>query len=553
MLRNNLASSDKSVFETTKVNNDSKNIKSSSHTPSFSSTETCNCNKAIFFEKTLFDIFMANLSRINDMGLIYPPIKFFVKKLSPPNASPELINSKCEWVINFLQKNFSTPKNQPTWSELTQIYKNLVLKNGHRSNIGDSNFQEELESLIGSTFIENNKAKLLPDGPASFGKRYRLLDKNPKRIYVSSFEIQNDGTGVVFCKKLASLAKKGADVRVLLDKEIISLSDIHKTLSKMEKSGVKIALWKDPANPLNVLHSKIFIADDQAILGGTNYSDCYSHKFRVKPKTPSSPNENWRDTDILVKGPAVIDTLKIFAELWNESVTTISDKIKPESIKLLDETLKSNPNRTPRKIKESEERLNIFPRVKVKNVEVAATLNYPGVNFEKDGNMIGMLKLIWGAEKQIDIENAYYIRTPFFSEALINAINRGVKVRILTNSLDSLDEKAIVPPMYNSLHELIENGAEVYIKSGSTLHSKFMQVDDKYTWVGSYNLHPRSVRFDREVGYFVKSSKFAKGVKSVFEKDISPERALKVTKISDLPRVSSMMSRFVERHFYDHL
>src|SRR5690606_14702925 len=92
---------------------------------------------------------------------------------------------------------------------------------------------------------------------------------------------------------------------------------------------------------------------------------------------------------------------------------------------------------------------------------------------------------IENAKESIDIANAYFILTPALEEALVAALERGVEVRIITNSMQSIDEPMIALPIIQSVAKLAQKGAKVFLKKGQTLHTKMLRVD-QMAWLGSY-------------------------------------------------------------------
>lgn len=111
----------------------------------------------------------------------------------------------------------------------------------------------------------------------------------------------------------------------------------------------------------------------------------------------------------------------------------------------------------------------------------------------------GVVKLMRNAKESIDIENAYFIMDPIIRKELAEVIKRGVKVRLFTNSKTSVDEGLVRMSIMHSARGAVDMGAKVYLKRGfNTLHSKYMIVDKKISMVGSFNFHPRSLRFDAE-------------------------------------------------------
>ena len=124
---------------------------------------------------------------------------------------------------------------------------------------------------------------------------------------------------------------------------------------------------------------------------------------------------------------------------------------------------------------------------------------------------------------------------------------------MLTNSNISVDEPLVSEPIMKSLPALVESGAEVYLKKGDTLHSKFMVVDDSFVSVSSLNLHPRSLFYDTEVAVNVIDEDAAMKLRSTFEEDLASELAKKIEKPQDLAVNSKWYNRFIERYFRDHL
>ena len=94
---------------------------------------------------------------------------------------------------------------------------------------------------------------------------------------------------------------------------------------------------------------------------------------------------------------------------------------------------------------------------------------------------------------------------------------RGVKVRIFTNSDTSVDEAAVSTPIMNSAIQMANAGAEVYLKQGDTLHSKYWVADGEMAMVSSYNDHPRSHYYEAESAMVVADRDFAQKMTAHFD------------------------------------
>src|SRR5215472_7339245 len=176
----------------------------------------------------------------------------------------------------------------------------------------------------------------------------------------------------------------------------------------------------------------------------------------------------------------------------------------------------------------------------------------------RDDNIhIATVKAFYGATKSIDIENAYFILDPVMERALVDALKRGIRVRILSNSKDSIDEPVMTVPILQSLSRLKKQGAEVFTKKvydgSTTLHSKFLLVDGVFSWIGSYNVHPLSYRYEREIVLASFDEKLAAQFGSIFAEDIAPERANKPSVEELLNIKSSLLNKEVSLHFFDQL
>jgi cardiolipin synthase C len=155
--------------------------------------------------------------------------------------------------------------------------------------------------------------------------------------------------------------------------------------------------------------------------------------------------------------------------------------------------------------------------------------------------------LISNAQQEVLIENAYFVPRDHGVE-LVSALHaRGVKVRVLTNSLASNDVVPVHSGYQKYRDDLLENGVEIYelrpdstmerlrwsgltsLKSRAGLHAKAMVVDRRYVVVGSYNLDPRSADINTELALLVDSPAFAELVAEFFDDGVKPENSYRVT------------------------
>jgi len=376
---------------------------------------------------------------------------------------------------------------------------------GELSCFTEPSFQKELESLQGAPFRSGSSITPLIDGPASFAERNRLIEEATSSIHMMTWAFYDDETGRDTAEKLVAKRREGLDVQVVVDGQVSERTPHRETLKFMEDNGVEVVRWRDPENPYNGQHRKVLIVDGHAaIAGGLNAGNVYSH---MGPKD----GQKWRDTDVLLEGPAVADCERLFTSVCGRNV---------------------NPEAPP-----------------PAGVARSAVVNHaPG----KDAHiMLATMKAIQGASESVDIENAYFIDTPGMRKVLMDALERGVNVRILTNSAESVDEQIVSAPILRSLPDLVAAGAEVYLKRGDTLHSKFMVVDGVYSSVGSYNLHPRSERYEGEMTINTLDAQTAASLTQTFENDIG--KATRVVSPEQIQVPENILTTIVDRYFFDQL
>jgi cardiolipin synthase len=248
-------------------------------------------------------------------------------------------------------------------------------------------------------------------------------------------------------------------------------------------------------------HEKHLIVDHEvSVEGGMNVGDNYafggSGRLIVKPDGTSV--DAWRDVDVRLEGPSVIDTQRCFLKNWDHLGGKVSD--------------------------EEHERFQ-----EGKRAEVQAGERHAGVRvvqhrpFEDgDANTLALYAAsIRAAQRSITIESAYFVPTPELKAALLDAAARGVVVRIMTNSETSSDMGFVTAAARFHYQELMAAGVEIFELQGTgTLHAKTATFDGAYSIVGSCNLNGRSEKFDTEVCLAISDEGTAHQLEQRFEQGV---------------------------------
>lgn len=374
---------------------------------------------------------------------------------------------------------------------------------GPTSGVSDPKFLSELESLTGAGFHQGAKVSILADGPRACDAWVDGISSARTSVHMQSWAFYDDATGGRIAEALVQKAGEGVDVRVMVDGQVGEEHKHDSTLKFMEDHGVKVVRWRNPDRAFYGFHSKVLVVDGgsaqgKVFAGGRNPGDYY---FDTNPDAPK-----WRDTDMVGDGPMATDAERQFAERWN-------DQVRRRELGVGEVALPPPPAETPGR-----------------GARVAVVGNEPAIHDQSDDKILmATLKAIQGAKRSFDIENAYFIVQPqderdALREALCDAIARGVKVRVFTNSDTSVDEPVVSTPIMNSAIQMANEGAEVYLKQGDTLHSKYWVADGELAMVTSYNNHPRSHYYEAESAMIVSDKEFASELRAHFDQGVSEAR-----------------------------
>lgn len=411
-------------------------------------------------------------------------------------------------------------------------------------------FTKRFEELAKAKFVGGNSSILLVDGPASFSQRYRLIEQAKTSIHLMTWKVYGDETGVKTVDAL--LAKKKAnpaiDIKVMVDGNVAT-NDVKSAeqLARLVAAGIPVAFFHNDERPWEGQHYKCMTVDagtpDAAsIAGGMNIGDEYSHGYGC-PIGESPQCQRWRDTDVLLQGPSVWEDEKTFAKAWN-TMAGAKNKKDPFKQNLAKMELPKEPPATA--------------LGKKGDCKVMVTLDVPGPESENKVSQT-MVAAIHASQKSVDIENAYVMDVPAIRESLVAAMKRGVQVRILTNSRDSIDQTVVSGPIQRGLKNILEGAeeagvgdkCEIYVQNkvrkevhnGDTLHSKFMVVDGELATVESYNMHGRSMRLEVEGAHWMQDKGFATSLREQFGKDIASASSTRLKTSADILLPNDRLSR----------
>ena len=406
---------------------------------------------------------------------------------------------------------------------------------------------------------------LLKNGDESFAARVRLLEEAQKSIRIQALIFSGDESGLHVAEILKKKKAEGLDVRVIVDAAANLGWQTQWMYFDLKQHGIEVQGYeslylewlnelpisllspvKDPEAPNHRYHEKLWIVDGEtdqgkAVVGGLNVANEY---FRADP---SNPDRNWRDQDIIVKGSIVGDMVTAFERNFDhflkikESRGVLDTDIYWQSTReFLDGKLVVPYKTLPELVERLKSMARMKPALTYANARSRFFHNRPrlGESYIQQAYR----KLFDNAEQEILICNAYFIPSADFIAALRDALLRGVRVIILTNSTETNDlpELTMVGRGYyqkilslNEDAEAKKRGGKVQIwewygrrydqpqQTEGTIHAKYAVFDRRYSLVGSYNLDPRSEKLNSETAV-------------VFESDILSEELARIFYENDL-------------------
>lgn len=439
--------------------------------------------------------------------------------------------------------------------------------------------------LVEYEMKEKTGVFVLENGGAAMISRAWLCDYAEQTIDIQYFIFSTDNIGLIASDYLVRAANRGVKIRMIVDDIMVDAAigdiltiDAHENISIkiynpalnvgkniFEKIGTLVTDFRD-ANLR--MHNKTFIVDNQVVItGGRNIADEYFDFNR---------DYNFRDRDVLLLGKSVQDVNTSFEQFWtSEFSVPITELVEEDQLKAVQDTTA---------IAASFERLheyacnpdNFWPAIRnristfhqtielmkksdefywVDNVEFVS--DEPGKNDGSQGlggggiSTTRLIELVKNAKKTIDIQSPYLVTSELSRGLFRAAVNRGVKVRILTNSLSSTDNLEAFSGYQKDREALLETGARIFeFKPDAAirkqvmtdelqgkidytpvfgLHSKSMVIDGEITVIGTFNLDPRSANLNTECITVIHSKEVTAEVAAGIEKEFLPENAWETT------------------------
>lgn len=409
---------------------------------------------------------------------------------------------------------------------------------------------------------------VLTTGSDSFSMRMALIQEAEKTLDLQYYSMHDDTTANLLLEAVVRAAQRGVRIRFLIDN--IGVDEVEETLAVLDGfRNVEIRVF----NPLVTrdhglisritrvftdlddynrrMHNKALISDNQlAIIGGRNLGDEYFEE---------NTDVTFRDIDLLTAGPITARISASFDRFWNSpEAYPIGQLLKPrdyheDGIRIRRElaTHWRKVDATPKGHKLLE--TNLSQRLKNRELELIwargdlAVDEPQKINKEASAShskpMMRLDSLLERAEHDFLAVSPYFVPRKEGVEWLAGMMDRGLKIRVLTNSLASTDVVAVHGGYAPYREELLRRGLVLYelkpiggerprqrligssAPAHASLHAKIYIIDGREVMIGSFNLDPRSIELNTELAITIHSPQIAQKMTRMFDDVASPENS----------------------------
>lgn len=388
-----------------------------------------------------------------------------------------------------------------------------------------------------------SRVYLLTDGPEALHARLDLIDRAEQTLELQYYLWHADEAGAMLAERVLAAADRGVCVRILLDDIALDGRDggllaFHthprielRLFNPFRRGWLRLFEWLTRFGELNRrMHNKALVADDNlCIVGGRNIGNEY---FGLDREVA------FNDLDIVASGPVALDVRKSFDAYWeNKRARPMGEIAAPHH------DLSAGPGafRTVLELMAAQgrEKLSLQDEAEMPPgerpwfrdaVDANARLlaDPPEKSWSRRARRHGLATALGRAMEQAQEEilmvSPYFVPRRRLLRRLIGLAGRGVKLRVLTNSLASNDVIVVHAGYAPKRPALLQAGVELFElkpdggqlrRSGkaklqfrpsegrASLHAKLFIIDRRTIFIGSFNLDPRSARLNTEMGILV--------------------------------------------------
>ncbi len=384
----------------------------------------------------------------------------------------------------------------------------------------------ETARTLGSPIIAGNAATLLVDGPRTHEHMFKAIDAARDHVNLVSYIIDDDETGARLADALVAKRRSGVVVNLMYD-SVGSMATPSAWFERLRAEGIVVCEF-NPVNPArarrgwrvnNRDHRKILVVDGATgFAGGINVSDVYSAgSFGSGRRQAAGASIPWRDTHVMIRGPAVADLQRSFVDRWmQQDCPDLGDTQR------------------------------FFAKVADAGA-LPVRIVTGGPAQDTNDHYRALLSAFEHAEQRIFITCGYFVPDPAMLDTLVAAARRGVNVLLLLPSVS--DFWAPLEAGRSHYATLLAAGVRIHERNGALLHAKTAVIDGVWSTIGSTNLDFRSFLHNEEANVIIFDDAFARELEQLFQRDLQRSTEIAAERWSRrgvVPRLRQWIARQFE-------
>ncbi len=438
------------------------------------------------------------------------------------------------------------------------------LENRHASTAFTDTGDTQLGRAIAPRLAANpEKSGIYPlyDSHDAFAARALLAQAVQRSLDVQYYIWHQDTSGTLLFEALHAAAERGVRVRLLLDDnntagldETLVVLDAHPNIEVrlfnpfVQRRARWLGYLTDFSRLNRRMHNKSFTADNQAtIVGGRNIGDEYFG---------ATEGMLFVDLDVLAVGPVVTEVSTEFDRYWASASSYPVGHLlpRPDAAALVQRAATAAQTTRSPAASAYLQALRDAPFVR-ELLEGHLALEWASTRMVSDdpAKALGtaapeallpekLRQAIGRPASSLELISPYFVPTAAGTDAFVEMAERGIKIRVLTNSLEATDVAVVHAGYAKWRKQLLQGGVTLYELrrqsaspgkksladggssliggSGSSLHAKTFSLDRSVVFIGSFNFDPRSAKLNTEMGFTIDSPALAQRISNAFDEGI---------------------------------
>lgn len=367
----------------------------------------------------------------------------------------------------------------------------LGVKQTPEITIGEAKFFRTIEAHTDAPVTSGNRIDVLLNGDETFPVMLDEIRKAKSSITFAQYLYENGSIARELAQAFADRCRAGVKTTILLDSHG-SGKVPSEIIATMKDAGCNVEYFRrvDAEGiifPWKLLrynyrsHRRVLVIDGRVgFTGGYGISEAWTGNGRMP--------EHWRDTNVRIEGPVVKFLQTAFAESWLEAtgIAIGGD--------------------------------DYFPHLEPKgNLSAQVVKSSPtGGSFQ---NYMLFLLSINAAKTSVLITNPYFIPDKVMTNALLKAVDRGVRVVVLVPGKS--DSRFTYTASRSQYGKLLLGGVKVFEYQASLMHAKTIVADGVWATIGSTNFDNRSFALNQEINLTVYDKGTAQKLEKIFSDDLT--------------------------------